>query len=245
MSGVLARLPARPAQPLTVRQVAGVTFDDPSLSYGHSRQQINGWLTQTRTAPVNASATDAIYPVVGTWPAAGAEGAARFDVALEAAQWAVGLPPTTGNQPGPVSPQCVPVDQAREAIAIWLAILATHPATATLQDGLAVRGGPGGYALVGDRVVATWVYPGEYGEYLASPGPQPTADGYLLAHAMTALPPQSVQRVLDRRWAEWLDPHTSDATLAAALGIRPPTFPVPPMIAANPPPGPPQPACTS
>src|SRR6202035_1414170 len=72
------------------------------------------------------------------------------------------------------------------------------PSTATLQDGLPVRGGPGSYALVSDSVVATWVYPGEYLEYLASPGPQPTVDGYLLAHAMRALPVQRVQQVPDQ-----------------------------------------------
>jgi hypothetical protein len=243
VSGVLAHLPARPAQPLTVRQVASVAFDDPTLTYGHSKQQINGWVIQTRTT-LNTPAADAVYPVVGTWPAGRAQDTARFDLALGAAEWAVGLPPTTGNQPGPVSRQCVPVDQAREAIAIWLAILAAHPSIASLQDGLPVRGGPASYALVGDSVVATWVYPGEYVEYFASPGPQPTADGYLLAHAMTALPVQNVQQVLDLGWSQWLDPHTSEAALAAALGISPPTFPVPPLIAGRPPPGPPQPACT-
>lgn len=247
VDGVLAHLPARPAQPLTVRQVANVTFDDPNLTYGHTKQQITRWVTQTQTAPGNAPAASAVYPVVGSWPAGARLAAARFDVALGAAEWAVGLPPTTGNEPAsPVSPQCVPVDQAREAIAIWLAILATHPSTPALQAGLPGLGGQGSYTLVGDTPVATWLYPGEDADYLASPGPQTTADGYLLAQAMTAVPVQHVEQVLDQGWTQWLDPHTSNAALAAALGIPLPTFPIPPMVLAHPPgpPGPSQPVCT-
>jgi hypothetical protein len=246
VSAVLAHLPGRPVQPLAVRQVADVSFDNPNLTYGHPRQQITRWVTQTQTAPGNAPAASAIYPVVGSWPAGSRLAAALFDVALGAAEWAVGLPPTTGNESAsPVSPQCVPFDQAREAISIWLAILATHPATAALQDGLPAREpGHGSYTLVGDTPVATWTYPGEYEEYLASPGPQTTADGYLLAKAMTILPTRHVQQILDQRWAKWLDPHTSDAELAAALGIRLPTFPIPPLVLAHPPPGPSQSVCT-
>jgi hypothetical protein len=244
VGGVLAQLPARPARPLTVRQVAEVTFDSPDLTYGHTTAQINRWLAQTRTAPVNAPAATAIQPVVGTWPADPARASARFAVALATAEWAVGLPPTAGNPPdgGPDSPQCVPADQAREAIAIWLAISATHPSTSTRQAGLPGRGA-GSYAKVGDTLVATWTYPGEDVQYLASPGPQPTADGYLLTHAMTALPARHVRQVLQQDWARWLNPHTNAADLAAALRIPRPMFPVPPLIAANPPPGPGQPAC--
>lgn len=138
----------------------------------------------------------------------------------------------------------MPVGQAREAVTIWLAIIASHPPASSLQAGLPVGGGPGAYTLAGRSLVATWTYPGEYAEYLASPGAQPTADGYLLAHAMTALPVQRFQQVLDRGWTRWLDPHTDEAALAATLGINAPTVPVPPLSAANPPPGSGQPVCT-
>jgi hypothetical protein len=64
-----------------------------------------------------------IYLPVGDWPAPGAQQAdARFDVALAAGYWAARIPPqATGTPDGSLFLPCVPVDQAREAIAIWLA----------------------------------------------------------------------------------------------------------------------------
>lgn len=244
VSGVLAHLPARPAQPLTVQQVAEVNFDDPTLTYGHAKQQIAAWVAQTQASPGNSPSASAIYPVVGWWPAGARLAAAQFDLALGAAEWAVGLPPTAGQPSGPASPQCVPVDQAREAVAIWLAIVATHSSTSSLQVGLPGPGQAGSDTLVRGAVVATWTYPGEFGGYLASPGPQPTADGYLLGQAMAGLPTQQVQHILDQGWARWLDPHTGDAALAAALDSHAPTLPTPPLIEANPPTQQ-QPACTT
>jgi hypothetical protein len=248
VSTVLARLPARPARSLTVRQVAETTLEDPLLTYGHGKQQVDSWRTQMQTAPIKTPAADAVYPVVGTWPSGGAQAAARFDLALGTAEWAVGLPPSTGSHPGPVSSQCVPVDQAREAIAIWMAILATHPSTSSLQAGLPPTGpgqASGSYSNVDGATVATWTYPGEYAQYLASPGPQPTVDAYLLARAMTALPSQHVEQTLHQHWNEWIDPSVSNTTLAAALGIPTPSFTVPPLIGAKASPGPGQPVCTS
>jgi hypothetical protein len=56
-------------------------------------------------------------------------------------------------------------------------------------------------------------------------GPQYTAAGYLLANAMTNLPEQTVSHVLTDSWGRWLNWHTTDAQLAAALGIRMPSAP--------------------
>src|SRR6202020_152456 len=82
---------------------------------------------------------------------------------------------------------------------------------------------------VRNTMVPTWAYPGSNGNYL---GPSeispPTAAGYLLAHAMTSLPEQKVARVLAGGWGRWLNWHTTDAQLAAALGIRVPAVPAPP-----------------
>lgn len=242
VEGVLAKLPARPAQGLTVRQVADRMLTDPALTHGHTEQQVASWLTRMKTDPFVAPASGEIYPVVGQWPAGGALPAARFDVALGTAEWAVGLPTATGDVPN--VGQCVPVGQAREAIAIWLAILATHPSSSTLQAGLPGSGpGHGSYESVGNTVVATWAYPGNFDGYVAA-GPEFTVDGYLLARAMTALPAQHVQQVLAESWNRWRNPNTSAADLAAALGIAQPTFPVPSLIAQNPPPIPGRPVCT-
>jgi hypothetical protein len=206
-------------------------------------------------APGNAATASAIYLSVGSWPAAGGQLAdARFDVALAAADWAVRFPlPLVNGQP------CVPLNQAREAIAIWLAILATRPPAGELQDGL---GGPEtgqGFQGVGVRntIIPIWTSPGAGANYV-TPGvvPQTTAAGYLLASAMTSLPEQRVAHVLKSAWATWLNWHATDAQLAAALGIRMPAVPAPPapprtaepgiaIVPPGPGSGPQNPVCTA
>jgi hypothetical protein len=215
---VLALVPDLPGRPLTVRQVLFVSFADRGLARGQSQQQISRWNAQTRYAPGNDyPTTTAIYVPVGGWPAGGGSLTdVDFDVALTAAEWAVGLPPTSQYLP------CVAVDQAREAIAVWLAIRATNPPAGELQGGVNTRGSA---ALVHNTSVPMWTYPGEYSDVTGF-GPQPTAVGYLLAKAMTGLPERQVSQVLKDRWATWLNWHTSDTQLAAALGIKVPSVPV-------------------
>lgn len=192
VNAVLAHLPARPSHALTVAQAAWLSLPDSTITRGHSKQQVSQWETQLKRAPgnTNSSPLSPIYLSVPNWPAAGARLAdAHFDLALATAEWAVRLSGT--GRP--------PVNQAREAIAIWLAILATHPAAAELQT-----------------------YPGSY---LSSLGPQTNGAGYLLANAMSRLPEQKVSHVLTDAWARWTNSHTTDAQLAAALGIPMPASP--------------------
>jgi hypothetical protein len=195
---------------------------------------VSQWQAQLQRAPGNAATASAIYLPAGSWPAAGGRLAdAHFDVALAAAEWAVRLQPqATGSPSGPVFLPCVPLDQAREAVAIWLAILATRPPAGELADGLG--GLETGRSFQGvqvhNTVVPTWAYPGWGADYITPAGvPQTTAAGYLLASAMTSLPEQEVAHVLKSAWATWLNWHTTDAQLAAALGIRMPTVPAPPV----------------
>jgi len=240
--GVLAHLPARPDQPLTLEQVLSPSLDS-TLTHGHPKRQVSRWQAQLQRAPGSAATASVIYLPVGSWPAPGAGLAdARFDVALAAAVWAVRIPSqATGSPSGELYLPCVPVDQAREAIAIWLAILATRPPAGELQDGL--RGPGGTIGTVGAEVrntfVPGWNYPGEYASYVTPPGmPGTTAAGYLLASAMTSLPEQKVAHVLKSAWATWLNWHTTDAQLAAALGIRMPSVPLPPFLRPGFKPGP-------
>jgi hypothetical protein len=242
VNGVLAHLPARPDQPLTLRQVLSPYLLDPTLTHGHPKRQVSQWEAQMQTAPGNAATASAIYLPVGSWPAAGGRLAdAHFDVALAAAEWAVRVPPqATGNPNGPVFLPCVPLDQAREAIAIWLAILAARPPAGELADGLGgLEAGRGFQAVeVRNTMVPTWAYPGWGASYITPAGvPQTTAAGYLLASAMTSLPEQEVAHVLKSAWATWLNWHTTDAQLAAALGIRMPAVPAPPVPPRTPEPG--------
>jgi hypothetical protein len=242
VSAVLAHLPARPDQPLTLEQVLSPTLDS-TLTHGHPKRQVSQWQAQLQSAPGTAARASVIYLPAGSWPAAGAQLAdARFDVALAASEWALRIPPTAigkFNSEGPYLP-CVPLGQAREAIAIWLAILATHPSASELQDGLG--GLETGSGFTGEEVrntlVPTWAYPGSNAGYLGpSETGSATAAGYLLAHAMTSLPEQEAARVLADGWGRWLNWRTTDAQLAAALGIPMPSVPAPPAPPRSPKPG--------
>jgi hypothetical protein len=220
---VLARLPAQPAQPLTIRQVVPLSISDWTLTHGQPGSDVSRWGTQVENAPANAGAAPkaTIYLPVGSWPAGGGPLAdASFDLALAAAEWAVGIPPQTSGSPA--FQPCVPAGQAREAVAIWLAILATSTSAGELHGGL--NTGPGGGitgADVGSTIVQTWSYPGMGRNYVMAPGggPQNTAAGYELASAMTSLPQHQVSRVLTGAWGAWLNWRTTDAQLARALGI--------------------------
>jgi hypothetical protein len=245
---VLAHLPARPVQPLTVRQAVFLSLGDPVLTHGHPAQQVARWAAQLQRATGIPPAAG-IYLPVGSWPAGGGLlTVARFDLALAAAEWAVHLSGTSGTSNG--FQPCVPVGQAREAVAIWLAILATHPSASELQGGL--QAGHLFGTQVGSAMVPIWNYPGVGNGYVTPPGggPQLTAAGYRLASAMTSLPQQRVAHVLTGAWGRWLNWRTTDAQLAAALAIPMPSVPAmtphppPGRVAPGPGPGQQSPVCT-
>jgi hypothetical protein len=220
VNGVLERLPARAARPLTISQSISLSLDATFL-HGQSAGQISQWRTQLQHAPENASTASAIYLPVGTWPAGGGQLAnARFQLALAAADWAVHLPFPANN-----AALCVPYDQAREAMAIWLAMVATRSPAGEFANGVTSPGAHQLYEPVGHVFVHVWNYPGFGASYLDGPLPQFTAAGYELASAMTKLPQRRVIAVLDRTWGAWLDVRTTEAQLASALGIRMPAVP--------------------
>ncbi len=227
VGGVLTLVPQRPAHPLTVRQMTTITLSGTALGQGHSTQQLARWNARLRAALSSRAASSTIYLAVGSWPSGAKVATAQFEVAFGTAEWAVGLPAS----PGPSRLPCVALDQAREAIAAWLAITATHAATPDLDR----RRVPA--ALIGDTAVPTWDQPGKVSSYTTTPSPTITAAGYLLAKEMAALPVAGVRGMLAARWNTWLDPHTTQAQLAAALGVpvpKPPTLP--PVPAGNRPP---------
>jgi hypothetical protein len=247
VDAVLARVPARPGPALTVGQVvAPQNIAGEYLFYGHPQQQ-SQWDAQIMRGPASAPSASAFYLSVGRWPAGdGRLADAHFNVALTTAEWAVRLlSPSTF----PTQQPCVPVDQAREPIAIWLAIVATHPpASGLVNDGgmTAVQ--------VHNTLVPTWTNAGAPVGQINASAPQLTDAGYLLAEAMTSLPEQKVSQVLRGAWATWLNEHTTDAQLAAALGIRMPSVPQLPLAGPGSgrrhlktvgQPGPQSPVCTS
>ena len=248
VNAVLAHLPDRPAQPLTARQVVSLSLPDSTLTQGHPNREVSQWIAQMQTAPGSdgAAPASAIYLPVA-WPAGGQLADAHFDLALATAEWAVHLPGTGGIfSIGGFQP-CVPLDQAREAVAIWLAILATHPPASELQDGLGTGRTIFG-TFVRNTFIRTWNYQGR--AYVTPPGGgvQDTAAGYLLANAMTSLPEQKVSHVLASAWGRWLNWHTTDAQLAAALGVPMPSVstgaPLPSGSAPGPGNGPQNQMCT-
>lgn len=227
VNAVLAYVPVRSSQALSVEQSTGVFLPDTTFTHGHPAAQVDTWTNQLANAPVNHPSRSAIFIGVGSWPAHHSAGGttARLQLALAAADWAVGLPPSAGNLD--TARPCVPFNQAREPIAIWMALEATHTKARGIQDLSDVPG------------------------YLAAAGPQVTGAGYLLAQAMTRLPADKVTQILDRDWTTWIDWHTTDAHLAAALGIPLPAVPTlnptpgPGMRVSSPPPGTPPPeVCT-
>ncbi len=219
VNGVLSLVPGQPLHPLTISQTSGLDIGDSTLTHGHSSQQVTAWRAQLRSEPANLPSSSAIYVDLGSWPSGGHQlSVAQFDLALGAAEWAVGLPTNTGPPIGLLPTQCVPLNQAREAIAIWLAAQATHLPTAHFQG----RNGSYSVAPVDGTSVVVWTYPGEISGYFASPGPQTTADGYLLAQEMTKLPTERVLGLLTSNWDSWISPHATSTKLAAALGITVP-----------------------
>jgi len=243
---VLSLVPDLANRALTISQTSGLTLDDPSLTRGHSSEQRAAWIAQLQSAPANRLSTSAIYVNLGSWPSSGGQSVPRFALALGAAAWAVGLPTNSGQRTDLLSAQCVPVNQAREAIAIWLAGQATHLPSARFPS----SSGDYSVAPVDGTAVVIWLYPGQDGPYFASPGPQATAAGYLLARAMTKLPTDRVTTVLHATWDTWTNPQTTDDQLAATLGIKMPEVnvsgPGGSATTALLPPGPatPQPRCT-
>lgn len=199
VNAVLAYVPSRPNLTLSVEQSTSLFLPDATFTHGHSAAQIDTWTDELANAPVNRPSQSTIFIGVGSWPASStsAASAAHLQLALATADWAVGLPPSTGNVD--IAPPCAPVNQAREPIAIWITLEATHSKAKGVR---AVAGGPA---------------------YLAAPGPQITDTGYLLAQAMTRLPAAKVTQILDQHWATWTNRDTTDAQLAAALGIALPT----------------------
>jgi hypothetical protein len=225
---VLALAPAPAGGVLTIAQLTSLALDDPPLFHGHTAEQLARWKAELRAAPANAGAgaATAVYVTLGPLP--------DFGLALRVAEWAVRLPVGGGNS----GMGCVPAGQAREAIAIWLAITAAHASPASLESGQPLSGGPGplSVAFVGHTPVTMWTEPAADAT-LSPVAPQLTGAGFLLAKAMTNLPREKVESVLRANWRAWLNWHTSGARLAAALGIPVPAATTPP----GPPPGAPEP----
>jgi hypothetical protein len=244
VDGVLARLPRAARPGLTVRQVWDLYFGEPPLLPTALTSNGPGAPTRLSTAVGNfqqALSADpglipgSVIPPVYTdasWGTGSSVGAAQFALAVSTAEWATGLPTTGrsvsynyaitggGSQSGTAVLACVPVAQARQSIALWLAAGAT-PATRLAFP----QAGTARSTQVGKQWVATVAEPGSG----PSVGLTATAQGAALTAEMLRLPDRLVDAVLGARWKYWLSPQASTAELATALGLR-----LPPQPAARP-----------
>jgi hypothetical protein len=247
VNGVLGLLPAPSAARLTVRQVVdGAVFQPGPGEFDPAAQGQPGQTLKLPTGVgrfVAAEGTDpalipgSSYPPVYVdldWSAGSTAGEYQLGLAEQTAWWVAGLPTTerivyhtTPEETDLLSSSCVPVGQAREAIAIWLSASATQGSRAAFLAGeaeLARRGG----ASVPLRTTVGWVAGWSGGlsaGYQANL--QATAQGGALANAMLRLPRRRVEAALASNWPGWLRATATDKQLAAALGI--PLPPAPPV----------------
>ena len=252
VDGVLSRLPRRPARRLVVRQVvdssflcstslgaaaaASCTGGTPSGSRGRQLSRLASRLTAfqaalgTDAALVPGSARPPVY--VGlNWGSGATLGPAEFNLALDVAYWALDLPTTGRNvhaQGGTQQVSCLPVGQAREAIAVWLAASVAPASRAALRAEISASATGSVPYGNGRSSVATFVA----SSTLDTVGSQQTTGrATLLAAAMTAVPERHVEAVLAAHWSTWTNWRTPDAALATALGLRLPPGPPTPSTA--------------
>jgi hypothetical protein len=235
VSGVLAHLPARPRRPLVVRQVddtaSELLIGAPPFGLRYDADQGSGRLARTlagfegfahglsaNPALIPGSSRPPVYTDL-SWGAGPRLGSSELGLAVSTAYWAVGLPTTapqryvrTAQGTELTGMSCVPVHQAREAIALWLAASATPAARQALPADMT-------YPImtkIGRQPVLTYYVNGSGPAGI----PPATAQGVRLAQAMLLLPARRVEAALATHWRAWLRPEATDGQLAAALGTR-------------------------
>lgn len=245
VDGVLARVPGAARTALTVRQVWDGNFFVPPL-LAPTGLTSNGGGAPSKLATTVSNFQGALskdprliigssMPPVYTdanWGTGSTLGAAQLALAISAAEWATGLPttgravsynyaiPGGGSTSGTAVLACVPVGQARAAIAAWLAAGATPAARSAFVSSAA----PG--AVVSTQVGRDWVATVQLAGSGPSVGLNATVQAVALARRMLRLPARQVESVLARRWESWLRPAATTAELASALAVPLPRQPV-------------------
>lgn len=225
--GVLDRLPKSARRPLAVYQVSDAYLPDlvAGLSYQRGLRSEERDLSRFLGAqPVDATlvpgASDPPVYVGLTWGRGSQLGATQLNLSLLTARWAVGLPNTghmTRSSYGVQEVSCLPVNQARETVALWLAADATPQTRATFLAQLTQGDREHETVVPGGAVTTVWFGSTSYDAV-------PLSDNYTayaakLAGAMLALPEARVQAILAGHWATWTSARTPVDALAAALGV--------------------------
>lgn len=250
VNGVISRLPAHLTKPFVVRQIVDVNLYTAPLYAGYppatagqvslmSRLDaevgrfVSAQMYDARLIP--GSSVPPVYADIN-WATGSTAGWYQLGLAMQAARSIAGLPTTWRRSAsyscGPeCSAQaqiaCLPVGQAREAIALWLgagATAATRPVfLSELQDGQEA-------SKVGGAWISTFSGATGYGYQSVL---QFTGQAAVLARAMLRLPERQVEAVLATRGPAWLSPRATDAQLATALRIALPAAPPAPVSASD------------
>ncbi len=250
VNGVISRVPAHLARPLVVRQVVDVNLYTAPLYGGYPpatagqaslmsrlEAEVGRFASAQKYDPrlIPGSSVPPVYADIN-WATGSTAGWYQLGLAMQAARSIARLPTTWQRSAsyscGPeCSAQaqiaCLPVGQAREAIALWLgagATAATRPVfLSELRDGQEAS-----------RAGGAWIssYSGVTG-YGYQAALQFTGQAAVLARAMLRLPERQVEAVLATRWPAWLSPRATDAQLAAALRIALPAAPPAPVSASD------------
>jgi hypothetical protein len=251
VDGVLGAPPDRPTATLVIYQLMDTALQPPDVGYLPPAAARNAQFRNLRNESARFQQAEGSDPglVPGSstppvfvdldWGRGSALGPYQLGLALQVAWWLAGLPTTARNVDYSSGPNtggvaqisCLPVGQAREAIALWLAASATPAARTAFLDGPAnyiqpVNPAGPGY-LIPEKVGGRWIT--AYQPAIAGYAPALiyTGQGAALAEAMLRLPTPRVEAVLAARWHGWLSPRATDGQLAAALGVPLPAVPPP------------------
>jgi hypothetical protein len=140
-------------------------------------------------------------------------------LAVQAASWAVGLPPTVSAEWSP----CVAPGQARSAAALWLATSALPKGDmrrARLFDGTELERQDSAFARAGN---SPWIEVQRWPS-LSAWGVRWHDEDFRAARALSALPPEQVESALRADWQRWLDPETPANELLRVAGADPTTI---------------------
>lgn len=197
IDGVMRRLPAAVARRgLRVRQMA-LGASELCSNRSACRQQV--------AAAFDRAIASSDVRTTPSWPRGSGVGGAELALAAAVGSWAVGLRTTPPRDEPPI---CMPPDQARVIVALWLAGQSTPGAAASLRRVVRVdEGAP----TLRPRLTL-----GPAAGTTQWPGPE-------VAYAVALLdrPAEEVAARLQRDWVRLTSPGTPTAELVTAFGLQP------------------------
>ncbi|MGH8884847.1 MAG: hypothetical protein ACRDYX_06680 [Egibacteraceae bacterium] len=197
IDGVMRRLPAAVARRgLRVRQMA-LGASELCSNRSACRQQV--------AVAFDRAIASSDVRTTSSWPRGSGVGGAELALAAAVGSWAVGLRTAPPRDEPPI---CMPPDQARVIVALWLAGQSTPGAAASLRRVVRVDEGAPALRprLTLGPAAGTTQWPGPEAAY---------------AVALLDRPAEEVAAQLQRDWVRLTSPGTPTAELVAAFGLQP------------------------